>query len=195
MTNKVKKRVFFVDDEKSVCKAVKATLISKYEVTCFNEPKSCLNALDNSHCHLLISDLTMPDMNGLELLKKIKAAKPGLPVLILTGYGSIPSAVEAVKEGAADFIEKPIDADYLLQVIENTLDDNKMDHDLLGKTLTPTETEILKYTVEGLSNKQISNKISRSVRTVEDHRCSIMHKIGAANTAEMVRIGMKMKLE
>lgn len=195
MRKKNKKKVFFVDDEKSVCKAVRSILIEDYEVTCFSDPKNCLKALNNSPCHLLITDLTMPEINGLELLKKTKSTQPALPVLILTGYGDIPTAVEAVKAGASNFIEKPFDADYLQQIIEQTIEDTYSIEELLGKPLTPAETEILKHTVKGLNNKQIAEILSRSIRTIEDHRCTIMHKIGASNTAEMVKLGMNMKLD
>ena len=189
-----KKRIFFVDDETQVRKIVQRTIERYgYEVTCFEDGNSCLEELSVADCDLLITDVNMPGLDGLELLEKVKKNRPLLDVLIVTGYGDIPMAVRAVKNGAYDFIEKPLDRDRLMPVIEDILS-NDGGSELKGKNLTRMEKKILKFIVNGQSNKEIADVLHRSVRTIEDHRNHIMHKFDAKNAVELVKIAIDLKL-
>jgi len=190
-----KKRIFFVDDEPQVRKIVQRTIERYgYDVICFEDGMSCLDELSVGDCDLLITDVNMPGLDGLELLEKVKKIRPLLDVLIVTGYGDIPMAVRAVKSGAYDFVEKPLDRDRLIPVIQNILS-NDGGSELRGKKLTRMEKKVLKFIVSGKSNKEIADLLYRSVRTIEDHRNHIMHKFDAKNAVELVKISMDFELK
>jgi two-component system response regulator FixJ len=182
------KRVFFVDDEPAVCKAVELTLRRCYSVKCFVSARRCLNTLRNSECDLLITDVNMPDMDGIELLKEAKKLYPTLPVLVVTGYGDIPLAVRAVKSGAENFIEKPLQSTTLLRLVETALKKADIVNPLTHKKLTAVELKVLKLLVAGKSNKEIARLLNRSIRTIEDHRSHIMCKLGACNIVDLVKM-------
>jgi two-component system response regulator TtrR len=190
------KIIFFVDDEPQVRKAVSQTLeeIKGCSVYSFAGPLECLEALRKQRCHLLITDVNMPDMDGVQLLKQIKSIRPQLRIILVTGYGDVPMAVEAVKAGALDFIEKPLNEKTFLPLVERVLKDCISEEDLSGKCLTKTEIKILKLIAEGLSNKEIAVKMRRSVRTIENHRYRLAHKMNADSTAELVKNAIQMGL-
>lgn len=196
MSRKHIRKIFFVDDEPGIRKAVSRTLSEiDCKVTCFSTAEECLKALMVDDCGLLITDVSMPGMNGVELLEEINKLRPQLPVLIVTGFGDIPMAVRAVKAGAIDFIEKPLDENTFLPVVEKAL---KLTYGIDGrgdKILTPSELRILTLICDGMSNKKIASILHRSVRTIENHRHRIMKKLNAENTAELVRIAMKMDIQ
>jgi two-component system C4-dicarboxylate transport response regulator DctD len=128
-----KKRIFFVDDESQIRKIVQRTIERHgYDVICFEDGMSCLDELSVGDCDLLITDVSMPGLDGIELLEKVKKIRPLLDVLIVTGYGDIPMAVRAVKNGAYDFIEKPLDRGRLIPVIQNILSNAMMKAVSLG---------------------------------------------------------------
>ena len=189
-------RIFVVDDEPQVCKAVSRILRQKYKVTSFNSAQACLARLRAStyKCDLLISDIKMLDMDGLELLRNVKRIRPLLAVLLITGYSDVPLAVRAMKAGARDFIEKPLHRKLLLDAVELTLGEHILYDSKAGKALTKTERKILKLITEGLTNRQIAEIRGCSIRTIEDHRHSLMRKLGARNIAELLRIVQKIDL-
>ncbi len=188
--------IFVVDDEPKVCKAVSRILQSKYKVTCFETAEACFTRLSIStcRCNLLISDIKMPGMNGMELLRKIRLIRPLLPVLIITGYGDIPLAVEAIKAGAREFIEKPFHQDKLLEATEAALQEYSFSETIAGKPLTKREKKLLRLIVDGQSNRQIAEAFNRSIRTIEDRRRVIMHKLNVNNVAGLVQIAQKINL-
>src|SRR4030042_6352308 len=120
----------------------------------------------------------MPEKNGIELLKDIKHLAPWIPVLLITGYGDIPTAVKAMQAGAVDFIEKPLDKKNFVRKIRYALQKNASTNPVLGSFLTRAEMRILQLVIQGKSNKEISNLFHRSARTIEVHRAHIMHKLG-----------------
>jgi len=188
MTNIAKQHVFFVDDKPKVCKMVGRTLEQAgFKVSCFDRAAECLKQLHSQKCDLLITDVKMPEMDGIELLTKVKRIIPSLPVLVITGYGDIPMAVEALKLGASDFIEKPLDRQSFLSTVESVLKRNTQNHPLVGKVLTKTEMEVLRLILEGKSTKEIAFLRHRSVRTIEDHHSRIMHKLGVDNLVDLVK--------
>lgn len=188
MTNITKQHVFFVDDEPKIRKMVGRTLEQVgLKVSCFARAVECLKQLHSQTCDLLITDVKMPEMDGIELLTKVKHIIPSLPVLVITGYGDIKMAVKALKIGASNFIEKPLDRQSFLSAVESALKRNAKIHRIAGNVLTKTEMIILRLILDGKSTKEIARLRHRSVRTIEDHRSHIMHKLGVDNLVDLVK--------
>ncbi len=188
MTNITKQHIFFVDDEPKVLKMVGRTLEQAgLKVSCFAHVAECLKQLRSQTCDLFITDVKMPEMDGIELLTEVKRIIPSLPVLVITGYGDIPMAVKALKVGASDFIEKPLDRRSFLSAVEAVLKRNTQTHPLVGKVLTKIEMRVLRLILDGKSTKEIARLRHRSVRTIEDQRGQIMHKLGVDNLIDLVK--------
>ena len=182
------RHIFFVDDEPKVREVVGETLEQLgSKVSCFASASDCLEQLEIQKCDLLITDIKMPGMNGIELLTEAKRLAPWLPVLIVTGYGDIPTAVTAVKAGAVDFIEKPLETETFLRKIKSLMKRNPVLDFMKDKPLTKSEVRILRLVIEGKSSKEISNLVHRSVRTIEVHRARIMHKLCVDNLVDLVK--------
>jgi two-component system response regulator FixJ len=194
MTNPTRSKiVFLVDDEPAVAKAVSLTLQElPCRVTCFTNASDCLNALTTQDCDLLITDVNMPGINGIELLKQAKILRPLLPVLVITGFGEIPAAVQAVKAGALDYLEKPLDEATFLPIVDNALKLHETKENKLNQLLTKTERKILKFVVEGKGNKEIAQLLNCSVRTIENHRYRMTRKLNVDSTASLVRTAIAM---
>lgn len=189
MTNITKQYVFFVDDERKVLKIVSSTLEQVgFKVSCFASAAECLKQLHSQKCDLLITDVKMPEMDGIELLTKVKRIIPSLPVLVITGYGDIQMAVKALKVGASDFIEKPLGRQSLLSAVESVLKRNTQTHPLVGKVLTKIEMRVLHLMLDGKSTKEIAGLLYRSARTIEYHRTHIMCKLGAKDLMDLVKM-------
>jgi len=188
MTYYNERRIFFVDDEAGVRRAVAKTLERMgSKVICFARAADCLEQLRSKRCDLLITDVKMPGMNGIQLLTEAKRVAPWLPVLVITGYGDVPMAVQALKAGALDFIEKPLDRERFLSAVEEALQRNIPLDRLLGKALTRMEIATLHLVLEGKNNREIAELLHRSVRTIEVHRNRLMRKLGVNNIAALVR--------
>lgn len=195
MTRVTKKHVFFLDDEPTIREVVKETLEnSNFTVSCFGSPFECLTRLRSKKCDLLITDLKMPEKDGIELLTDVRHLAPWVPVLMITGYGDISTAVKAMKAGAVDFIEKPLEKKNLVRKIRSILENNVATNPNLGISLTRTEKRILQLVLDGMSNKEIANLLHRSARTIEVHRAHIMHKLGADNLVDLVKLVASMGL-
>jgi two-component system response regulator FixJ len=188
MTNRTEQHIFLVDDEPSVREAVSEVLgEAGFKVRSFARAASCLEQLRFQMCDLLISDIKMPEMDGLELLTAVRQVAPWLPVLLITGYGDIPIAATAFKKGAADFIEKPLDRRTLISTIEHILMRISSPDPLHGKALTKTEMEVLRLILDGRTNKEIALTRRRSRRTIEDQRDHIMRKLGVNNIVDLIK--------
>jgi two-component system response regulator FixJ len=188
VTNLTEQHIFFVDDEPMVRKVVGRTLEQAgFKVSCFSRAADCLQQLRSRPCDLLITDVKKPGMDGMELLTRVKCIIPSLPVLVVSGYGSIQMAVAALKAGASDFIEKPFNRASFLSAVDFALKGNNRPHPLVNKTLTKTEIKILRLILDGKSNKDIARLRNRSVRTIEDQHHHIMHKLGADNSIDLVK--------
>lgn len=195
MTDALKKHIFFLDDEKEVREAVSVTLEeSGFEVSHFGRAAECLDGLHNRKCDLLITDLKMPEMDGIELLAKAKRLTPWVPVLVITGYGDIPTAVKAIKTGAVDFIEKPLDTATFLNKVNSILQQVPSTNAYAGKPLTESEKRILNHVIDGKSNKEIAFSLHRSVRTIEVHRARLMQKLSVDNLVDLVKRAAAMGL-
>jgi len=190
-----KQHIFFLDDESSVREAVRETLEElDIEVSCFASPAECLKKLRSQKCDLLITDLKMPEMNGIELMRDVKRLAPWVLVLVITGYGDIPTAVKAIKSGAVDFIEKPLAKESFLLKVKSILQKNAVTNTYKGRILTSIEKRVLKLVIDGKSNKEIANLLHRSKRTVEVHRAHIMRKLRADNLVDLVKRAVVMGL-
>ncbi len=188
MTNYNHQGVFLVDDEPKVCKVIGETLEQHgINVTCFTSGRDCLKKLDSKRCDLLITDLKMPEIDGIELMMKAKDLVPWLPILIITGYGDIPTAVTAIQNGAVDFIEKPIETESFVCKVKSILQKNHNINNLTKKSLTKMEVNVLKLLIEGKSNKQIAYSLNRSDRTIEVHRARIMEKLHADHFLGLIK--------
>lgn len=180
--------IFVVDDDASIRKAITRTLQElNVEAVSFGSGRECLNQLAKRPCHLLITDVKMPGMDGIELLKSVRDRAPWVPVLMVTGFGDVPLAVKALKMGASDFVEKPLERSSFLASVKKLLEKSNHLDALLGKDLTKAERRILHMIVTGRSSKDIAEKLHRSTRTVELHRQHIMRKMGVKNVVELVQ--------
>ena len=180
--------IFLVDDDPRIQAAVKRTLESSgTRVSVFSSAEECIDALRQQNCDAVLADIIMDGMGGMSLLHNIKRHFPWLQVIIITGYGDIPLAVAAMKAGAADFLEKPLDRQHLLSAVRKVLEAAvKPDHSL-REGLSTMEAQVLRDIVEGKTSRQIAAALSRSIRTIETHRHRIMHKFGAKNVAQLVQ--------
>jgi len=148
----------------------------------------------------VVTDIRMPQMDGMELLRRIKSSGPNLQVIVMTGHGDISLAVEAMKLGAADFIEKPFEDEKLLTMINAALNNAEASSRRDGKaleivelmrSLTARERDVLDGLVAGRSNKDIGRDLDISPRTVEIYRANLMKKMQATSLSELVRIAIK----
>ncbi|MHC4555988.1 MAG: response regulator transcription factor [Planctomycetota bacterium] len=188
MKNITKQHIFFVDDEPKIREVVGETLEQLgSKVSCFARAADCLEQLDQQRCDLLITDLKMPGMNGVELLKEAKRLAPWLPVLVVTGFGDIPTAVKAVKAGAEDFIEKPLDKETFLHKVTSILQQSTSTYIFMDKSLTHSEMKVFKLVANGKSNREIADLLHRSIRTIEVHRAHLMQKLGVDTLVDLIK--------
>jgi two-component system response regulator FixJ len=148
----------------------------------------------------VVTDIRMPDMDGLELLRRLKLSSPELPVIVVTGHGDVPLAVAAMKLGAADFVEKPFDDEVLLGAIKSAVAprprqtiSGERDRDIASRAtaLSERERQVFEGLVAGHSNKVIGNKLQISPRTVEIYRANVMTKMQAGSLSELVRFAIR----
>lgn len=151
----------------------------------------------------IITDMRMPGMDGLELLRKLQDAKNPVPVIVVTGHGDISLAVEAMKAGASDFLEKPFDQDAVLSSVRSALNRRQRDDSQTAEqaavaqrfaTLSPREKQVLEGLVAGLPNKTIAYDLAISARTVEVYRANVMTKMEANSLADLVRMTLTANL-
>ncbi len=195
MTDRTNQHVFFVDDEPGIRNVVDKTLKRLgVKVHCFASAPECLEQLACRKCDLLITDMKMPGMDGLELLAEARRIAPWLPTLVVTGYGDIPMAVKALRMRALDFLEKPLEMQSFLSAVESALDRTVPPDPLAGQGLTWTERRVLSLILEGKSNKEAARDLHRSVKTIEVHRNHVMSKLGVDNVVDLVKRAAAMGL-
>jgi len=156
-----------------------------------------LSEADLTQAGCVLLDLRMPGMGGIELLQRLRAASVGIPVILISGHADVPTTVRGMKLGAVDLLQKPIEPSVLIDAVRRNLDVSRaMNQQRNGSqsirdrfaALTRRETELLKLIVNGHSNKQIATGIGISIKTVANHRASLMAKTGAVNAADLVRL-------
>ena len=185
---KMDQPIAIVDDDKSVLDALKGSLAGiSDDVIAFGSPVKCIDSVALGKYDLLITDINMPEMSGLDLVKKVKEIDPGLAVLVITGFADISLAVKSIQFGAVDFIEKPFSNMKITGAVKQVIaDQQEIGRDCLRK-LTKTEIVILYHIVDGLSNSEVARKLSRSIRTVEDHRANVMRKLEVDNIVDLLK--------
>jgi FixJ family two-component response regulator len=189
--------VFVVDDDESIRTSVRRLLsVSGYAVDTFGSASQLLDRLPLNEEACILIDLLMPEMDGLQLQQFLRARGCELPVVFLTGNGDIPSAVQAMQEGAVDFLTKPYSQMQLLGVVDRALGRNAARRaELLRRrelrqrleTLTPREREVFERVVSGRLNKQMAAELGASTSTIKIHRARVMEKMGAESVPDLVR--------
>lgn len=192
--------VYVVDDDESVRRALAALLDSVgYASKTFATPHQFLQQFDPQAGGCLVLDIRMPEMSGLELQKLLNERGAILPLIFITGHGDVPMAVQAMKEGAFDFIQKPFRDQELLDKINGALKQDEENRQALSRkedlrrrrgNLTPREAEVMAMIVDGKANKVIALDLSLSERTVEIHRAHVMEKMGARSVAHLVKMSL-----
>jgi two-component system, LuxR family, response regulator FixJ len=195
--------VSLVDDDPDVLDAVGMLLRARgHKVECYSSAKALLEAPPVPGC--IVSDVRMPDVTGLDLLREVVAKGDLRPLIFLTGHGDVEMAVQAIKLGAFDFIEKPFAEDRLLDAIDSALalaSDSRASNDELQElrerydTLTDRQRDTMLLLVKGMGNKEIGTQLGISSRTVEIHRTWVMNKMAAKTLADLVRMGVALGLE
>jgi two-component system response regulator FixJ len=194
--------VHIVDDEEAVRTSLAFLLdISGFAVRTHATATDFLKLAPDIKNGCLITDLRMPDMDGVELLRRLRDAGSMLPAIVITGHGDVQMAVEAMKNGALDFIEKPFSDDVLIASITRAVDEaaSRSLADagrdvLLGRiaSLSERERQVLKRVVDGQPNKTIAFDLGLSPRTVEVYRANLMSKMQAQGLSELVRMAMSL---
>ncbi len=192
--------VYVVDDDEAVRDSLQWLLEGKdYRVRCFDSAESFLNRYDAREVACLIVDIRMGGMSGLELQGRLIEVNSPLPIVFITGHGDVPMAVDTMKKGAMDFIQKPFDEDQLVSLVERMLDQAKdtfaehlatASRDALMARLTLRETQVLERIVAGRLNKQIADDLGISIKTVEAHRANIMEKLNANTVADLLKTAL-----
>lgn len=191
--------VFVVDDDEAVRKSLRMLLKTEgYNVATFSGADEFLTMCNQETTGCIILDVNMPDMDGPALQEELNRRGSRLPIIFLTGQGSIPITVRTLKAGAMDFLTKPVDGTELLACVKRALEKCAELHiqaaDSQSKaarmaTLTDREKEIMSLVIEGLANKEIAQRLGISFRTVENHRAHLMEKTGASNLSELISFG------
>jgi two-component system response regulator FixJ len=197
--------VCVVDDDEAVRESLQILLETMgYGVMGFESGPQFLEACQAIDTGCVLLDVRMPKMSGMEVQQKLLEKRPDLPVVIVTGHGDIAMAVQAMRAGAVDFIEKPFQEEALLQTIETALSlaDQRHEHEEVVAEinrnialLTPREREVFDQLILGHSNKVIARALECSPRTVEIHRARIMEKTEAASVAHLVRMAMAIGID
>lgn len=194
----VQANIFLVDDDAAVRDATSLLLkTAGYQVIAFSSAEAFIDAYQPAHPACLVSDIQMPEIDGLELQKELIDRQIDIPIIFLTGHGDIAMSVKAMKTGAVDFLEKPIDdATLLARVAEAIEQDSRQQHEMGRRAdvvaryqrLTPREKEVANLVISGYSNKQIARELGISHRTVEIHRTHLMEKMQADSLPELVTL-------
>ena len=192
--------VYVVDDDEAVRDSLQWLLEGKdYRVRCFDSAETFLARYDPREIACLIVDIRMGGMTGLELQDRLLERKSPLPIVFITGHGEVPMAVNTMKKGALDFIQKPFNEEALMALVERMLDHAReaftghqqaASRDALLSKLTSREAQVLERIVAGRLNKQIADDLGISIKTVEAHRANIMEKLGANTVADLIKIAI-----
>ncbi|ACI94238.1 transcriptional regulatory protein FixJ [Afipia carboxidovorans OM5] len=193
--------VYVIDDDPAMRDSLDFLLdAAGFEARLFESAVSFLAALPALGPGCVVSDVRMPNLDGIELLRRLKETNKPFPIIIMTGHGDVPLAVEAMKLGAIDFIEKPFEDDRLIGTIKAALSSAAQRHkgeavtaDIASRiaSLSPRERQVMEGLVAGLSNKLIARNYEISPRTIEVYRANVMTKMQASSVSELVRLAIR----
>jgi two-component system response regulator FixJ len=200
MTTRSNSLVFVVDDDEAVRDSMQLLLEANgHQVQVFEAARHALEACAGTAPACIITDIRMPEMDGLQFQEQLAKTHRDIPVIVITGHGDVPLAVRAMKAGAADFIEKPFSHETILASIAATMTKpaSEIDPDVQARleALTPREREVLELLVVGHPNKVIAHRLDISPRTVEVHRARVLDKMKVRSLPELVRIAMRVGID
>ena len=195
--------VYVVDDDEAMRDSMSWLLEGNgFKVSCHESAERFLMALANtdaSTAACAIFDVRLPGMSGIELQQKLAAQGHQIPIAFVTGHGEVKLAVQAIKQGAADFLEKPFKEDQICSLVENMLSkaylEQKQNLEMHAaqtklKTLTKREKEVLECLVKGCTNRQVGETLNISLKTVEAHRANVMDKLGVNRAASLLKLAI-----
>lgn len=193
-----KGKVYVVDDDAGMRDSLELLLRAEgYDVEVFATADGFLEAVKPYPCTCLITDLRMPGLSGLGLQRELQGRGIHLPVIFITGHGDVSSAVQAMKHGAMDFLEKPFPNEQLLERIHSCLEQaaqtwktQTREEAILRRLeqLTPREREVMEHVIQGCSSKDIARRLDISPKTVDIHRGRILEKLGASSVAQLIHL-------
>jgi len=200
----VESTVFIVDDDALVRRSLERLLRSVgWRVKMFSTAQEFLDCRRPDGPACIVLDIRMPGLSGLDLQEKLSTTGLDMPVIFVTGHGTVPMSVRAMKAGAIDFLQKPIDDQILLDAILRAIDQDRRtteeraerrELEVRLESLTPREREVFALVVRGLMNKQIAGNLGTSEKTVKVHRARVMRKMQADSLADLVRMGEKLAI-
>jgi len=192
--------VYVVDDDEAVRDSLQWLLEGKdYRVRCFESAEAFLSRYDPREVACLVADIRMGGMTGMELQDRLLERHSPLPIVFITGHGDVPMAVQTMKKGALDFIQKPFNEQQLMALVDRMLETARTafavhqqaaSREALMARLTGRESQVLERIVAGRLNKQIADDLNISIKTVEAHRANIMEKLGANTVADLLKIAL-----
>jgi two-component system response regulator FixJ len=192
--------VHIVDDDDAVRESLAFMLMAAgYEVTTHESASEFLDGFTGEETGCLITDVRMPGVSGLDLARRLRSLGSKLPVIVITGHADVPLAVDAMKSGAKDFIEKPFEADAMLAAVQGALarteqprsEDAQRSAALMRlETLSARERDVLKGLIAGKANKAMARELGISPRTVEVYRAAVMTKMQASSLSQLVRMAL-----
>ena len=199
-TTQATSTIYIVDDDEAVRDSLRWLLEANgYRVKSFSGAEEFLQAYDPDQVGVLIVDVRMPGMSGLELQEILIARDAPLPIVFITGHGDVPMAVSTMKKGAVDFLEKPFNEAELRDIVARMLLDAnervtqaraKRNQQAVLSRLTAREQQVLERIVAGRLNKQIAGDLNISIKTVEAHRANIMEKLEVTTVADLMKIAL-----
>ena len=200
MTKDTKRKpvIYIVDDDDGMRRALTVLMTTVgYQPLAFARPAEFLAKYDPDQSGCLVLDVRMPEMSGLEVQQQLNRSGSLLPVILITGHGDIPMAVQAMKDGAFDFLQKPFRDQELLDRINAAIKQDAQNRESVDRladlreraeSLTPREREVMSHVVDGKANKVIAIDLGLSERTVEIHRANVMEKMAARSVAHLVKM-------
>ena len=183
--------VHVVDDDQNVRNALQTALsLEGFDVRVYDNANSFMQASSNRSASVILLDVNIPDRSGMEVLKELRGQANCPPILMMSSDADIPLAVEAIKLGATDFIEKPFDLDHVLGKVQAAIGARHVIAPLTGalSVLSRREIEVINVIAKGASSKEAGNRLNISPRTVDAHRARIIDKLGVRNTAELMTL-------
>ena len=202
--NHIPPTVFVVDDDVSVRESLESLIrVAGWQPQVFASAQEFLAHPRALFPSCLVLDVSLPDLNGLELQKRVASDRSNMPIIFITGYGDVPMTVKAMKAGAVEFLTKPFSDDVLLNAIQNAIERS---HTALGHetilrglkecyaSLTPREREVMALVVTGRLNKQVGSELGISEITVKTHRGNVMRKMAADSLADLVKINARIQV-